>query len=241
MFIDAVLVDLIGRIYEAAIGAEDWELALGRLSHIVDGRMTTLHRFQPQRCRPAMGDPEQPPAVSRPAGLPPIQLPVGAVVVDGVPAADQAGAGAAFYREALRPRGFLTGFYRLGLDRCRLAPVLTVCRPRRTAGWGERQSAILRIVAPRFDRALAVERRRGRAAAEWAAGVLPPAPASLTQRERDCLLLVARGASTKEAARRLGLSIHTVEGHIKSVNRKLQATSRTGAVATALALGLLDR
>jgi len=239
MFAETILVDLVGRFYEAAIGTEDWEAVLLRLSQLLDGRTITLHRFQPRRHSPT-GDPDRSPASGRPPGPPPIRLPIGSVAINGVPRPDQAGAGAVFYREVLRPRGLSTGLYRLGLDPYRSTPVLTVCRARRDTGWTERQSAILGTIAPHFDRALVVERRLGHGAAEWAAGALPPEPATLTRRERDCLLLIARGASTKEAARRLGLSIHTVEGHVKSVIRKLQATSRTGAVATAMALGLLN-
>jgi DNA-binding NarL/FixJ family response regulator len=62
------------------------------------------------------------------------------------------------------------------------------------------------------------------------AGVLPP-PADpeldqLTARERDVLRLIARGYAYKEVARRLNLSVKTVETHVSSVLRKLQLSSR---------------
>ena len=57
------------------------------------------------------------------------------------------------------------------------------------------------------------------------------APASaeldqLTPREREVLRLIARGHTYKEVARRLVISIKTVETHVSSVLRKLQLSSR---------------
>jgi len=62
------------------------------------------------------------------------------------------------------------------------------------------------------------------------AGALPP-PSDpeldqLTARERDVLRLIARGYAYKEVARRLNLSVKTVETHVSSVLRKLQLSSR---------------
>ncbi|HEY3140391.1 MAG TPA: response regulator transcription factor [Acidimicrobiales bacterium] len=48
----------------------------------------------------------------------------------------------------------------------------------------------------------------------------------LTPREREVLRLIARGYTYKELARRLGVSIKTVETHVSSVLRKLQLSSR---------------
>jgi DNA-binding NarL/FixJ family response regulator len=48
----------------------------------------------------------------------------------------------------------------------------------------------------------------------------------LTARERDVLRLIARGYAYKEVARRLNLSVKTVETHVSSVLRKLQLSSR---------------
>jgi DNA-binding CsgD family transcriptional regulator len=67
---------------------------------------------------------------------------------------------------------------------------------------------------------------------------VPGSPA-LTPRERDCLALIAHGASSKGIARRLTLSVHTVNKHVEAAMRKLQASSRSQAVVTALALGLI--
>ena len=48
----------------------------------------------------------------------------------------------------------------------------------------------------------------------------------LTTREREVLRHIARGFTYKEVARRLHLSVKTVETHVSSVLRKLQLSSR---------------
>jgi DNA-binding NarL/FixJ family response regulator len=48
----------------------------------------------------------------------------------------------------------------------------------------------------------------------------------ITPREREVLRLLARGYTYKEIARRLEVSIKTVETHVSSVLRKLQLSSR---------------
>ena len=48
----------------------------------------------------------------------------------------------------------------------------------------------------------------------------------ITPREREVLRLLARGYTYKEIARRLEVSIKTVESHASSVLRKLQLSSR---------------
>jgi len=48
----------------------------------------------------------------------------------------------------------------------------------------------------------------------------------LTPREREVLRLIARGYAYKEVARRLTLSVKTIETHVSSVLRKLQLSSR---------------
>jgi DNA-binding NarL/FixJ family response regulator len=55
---------------------------------------------------------------------------------------------------------------------------------------------------------------------------LDPELDQLTPREREVLRLIARGYTYKELARRLGVSIKTVETHVSSVLRKLQLSSR---------------
>lgn len=48
----------------------------------------------------------------------------------------------------------------------------------------------------------------------------------LTPREQEVLQLIARGYLYKEIARRLGISVKTVEAHASSVLRKLQLSTR---------------
>jgi LuxR family transcriptional regulator, maltose regulon positive regulatory protein len=61
----------------------------------------------------------------------------------------------------------------------------------------------------------------------------------LSQRELEVLRLVAQGLSNGEISKRLFLSLSTVKGHNLRIFAKLQAHSRTEAVARARELGLL--
>jgi DNA-binding NarL/FixJ family response regulator len=62
---------------------------------------------------------------------------------------------------------------------------------------------------------------------------------TLTAREREVLALLIEGASNKEIARALALSIHTVKFHIAALTEKLGARSRVEAVAIAIRSGLI--
>jgi len=57
-------------------------------------------------------------------------------------------------------------------------------------------------------------------------GPVDPELDQLTQREREVLRHIARGFTYKEVARRLHLSVKTVETHVSSVLRKLQLSNR---------------
>lgn len=48
----------------------------------------------------------------------------------------------------------------------------------------------------------------------------------LSTREKDVLRLIARGFAYKQVARKLGISVKTVETHVSSVLRKLQLSNR---------------
>jgi DNA-binding CsgD family transcriptional regulator len=61
----------------------------------------------------------------------------------------------------------------------------------------------------------------------------------LTPREIQVLTLLAQGASNKEIARRLGISVHTAKFHVGQLLDKLDAIGRTDAVAHAARLGVL--
>jgi DNA-binding NarL/FixJ family response regulator len=62
---------------------------------------------------------------------------------------------------------------------------------------------------------------------------------SLTPREIEVLAAMADGASNKVIARRLGISFHTAKFHVASILAKLDADSRTEAVALAARQGLV--
>lgn len=62
---------------------------------------------------------------------------------------------------------------------------------------------------------------------------------ALSPREREVLALLIEGASNKEIARALALSVHTVKFHIAALTEKLGARSRVEAVAIAIRSGLM--
>jgi DNA-binding NarL/FixJ family response regulator len=73
--------------------------------------------------------------------------------------------------------------------------------------------------------------------AEFTARRDPSAPApqlaELTDRERDVLLLVARGLSNAEIAGRLVISPLTAKSHVRNIQRKLDCHDRAALVALA--------
>jgi len=92
--------------------------------------------------------------------------------------------------------------------------------------------------------------RVGRLAADAADAVLAaagqrrakrrPGPAGLTPREIEVLTLIARGASTRQAARSLGITEKTAETHIERIYAKTGASTRSTATLFAMRHGLLD-
>ena len=66
------------------------------------------------------------------------------------------------------------------------------------------------------------------------------AQSALSEREREILQLLAEGYHTEEVGRRIGLSVETVKSDTKRVIAKLQADTRTHAVAIALRRALID-
>ncbi len=59
----------------------------------------------------------------------------------------------------------------------------------------------------------------------------------LTRREAEVLQVSSQGAGEKDAARQLGISIHTVRIHIENAKRKLEARSKTHAIMLATQTG----
>ena len=74
-------------------------------------------------------------------------------------------------------------------------------------------------------------KKRGTAAGE---------PVALSDRELEVLALVAEGATSNEIAIQLNLSVKTIAYHVEAIFAKLDARSRTHAVALALRQGILS-
>ena len=71
----------------------------------------------------------------------------------------------------------------------------------------------------------------------------PPGPVreapTLTEREQEVLRCLQTRLTTREITGELYISMNTLKSHLKSINRKLGASSRSDAVARARTLGLL--
>jgi DNA-binding NarL/FixJ family response regulator len=93
------------------------------------------------------------------------------------------------------------------------------------AGGSPISTAIARHLLRRF--------RRGGASAPEEGG------AHLTAREVEVLEVVSRGYSNAEIGALLGVSLHTVNSHIKNIYRKLAVRSRSAAVFEAVQQGLI--
>lgn len=62
----------------------------------------------------------------------------------------------------------------------------------------------------------------------------------LTERESEVLHLLARGAARKQMASKLGISVNSIDTHMKSIYRKLDVSSQAEAINVALRSGLVD-
>lgn len=101
--------------------------------------------------------------------------------------------------------------------------------------WGqklERRSDKLIFLAHAFHEAV---RQR------FAGFVRSPADCILSKRELECLRWAAAGKTTKDVADILGIAQETVRIYFKRAIRKVDATSRTQAVASAYEMGLLSQ
>jgi LuxR family transcriptional regulator, quorum-sensing system regulator BjaR1 len=67
----------------------------------------------------------------------------------------------------------------------------------------------------------------------------PVPPAGLTDRERQCLSLIARGLSDREIGSELGIAAPTAHEHFENAKRKLLVRTRAHAVAVAVSLGII--
>jgi DNA-binding CsgD family transcriptional regulator len=245
---DRTVSDLICRTYDAALGDEDWTLLIERLMRAVGGKAALLR----WRGRPAM------PALTINMDLavqqvydayycrldpfwPQIRrLPPGSAVDDCALMSAQALERTEFYQGFMVPNGLGAGLSWYGLDPGGQPVALYIVSPsRQPSGTGE-ALRLLSVLAPHLSRAVTIEGRLAAARLRTASSDSAPRPPALSPRERDCLARVARGVSSKGIARQLALSVDTINEYIGSAMRKLQASSRTEAVATALFLGLLN-
>ena len=87
---------------------------------------------------------------------------------------------------------------------------------RRRRYFDERDLAMLRMVEPAIRRLV-----------RESAG--PPRPGLLSPSEREVLALVSTGASNREVAEELFVTVHTVRKHLENAYRKLGVTNRTAA------------
>ncbi|MGV6875085.1 response regulator transcription factor, partial [Pseudochelatococcus sp. B33] len=69
----------------------------------------------------------------------------------------------------------------------------------------------------------------------------PASAAALTTREQDVLLLLAQGASNRDAAQALEISERTVETHRKNIKKKLGIATTAGLIRYAIDNGLVGR
>lgn len=90
-----------------------------------------------------------------------------------------------------------------------------------------------RLGGPEAEAVLAAAGHRRRKLQTW--------PAGLTNREVEVLRLVVRGASSREAAAELQVSVKTIGNHLEHIYAKLGVTNRVGAGMYAMQHGLVDR
>ena len=78
--------------------------------------------------------------------------------------------------------------------------------------------------------------------AEMLKGAVPAVPdlRALTEREREVLILLARGSSTKEIAASLDIGVRTVETHRANLMRKLGVRSVALLTQVAIREGIID-
>ena len=137
------------------------------------------------------------------------------------------------YRETLRPTWFEYQVV-ITFDIPGKIVVMTVNRP---TDFTDKELTLLRLVAPQI--ALAYRNALAFAELKQAAARTIPAPKDLQQigltvREGEVLHWVIQGKRDKEVADILSASPRTIHNHLRSILRKLNAETRTGAALEAL-------
>ncbi len=104
------------------------------------------------------------------------------------------------------------------------------------------EEAIVGAVREVLDGGAPINPRVARLVLQMFASRVPPGKHEygLSSREREVLDLMVQGLTKKETAARLRLSYHTVDNHLRSIYGKLQVHTRGGAVAKAVAEGILS-
>ncbi|WP_370963500.1 LuxR C-terminal-related transcriptional regulator [Amycolatopsis sp. cg9] len=126
--------------------------------------------------------------------------------------------GLPFYTDFYRPRGTVDQLLCVVQVDDRHGRVLTLSRSR--PGFSARDHDLVELLTPHLAQAFA---RHERPAVRPVPGTAP----ELTAREQQVADLVARAATDREIARRLGISPRTVQKHLQRIYRKLDVTSRT--------------
>jgi DNA-binding CsgD family transcriptional regulator len=247
---DEELADLIGGIYDAALGDSAWPSILARLAARLGGDSIVLNHSGLRGSEGGIVTVGIDPAWLSPYDahfrainplLPPIRLLTrgSTVFTDRMllprPVLDRS----EFYNDFLAPQdlhstlGLATG------DPPSQPALVALWRSRHRPPWDDREIRLLRRLGLHLGRALRIDRHlaaEARHRAALAATMITP----LSLRERHCLAWIARGATSRIAAGELGLSVLTVDDYIASAMAKLGAVTRAEAVALALMLGPLD-
>jgi DNA-binding CsgD family transcriptional regulator len=238
---------LVGGVYDAALGEDEWSSVLKRMLRLLGGESTALHPTPSPSARDGsvrVGcDPDFTPLYNdyyhRIMPLAPLvpRLRRARVFMGCAAMPEQAFLRSEFYNDYVRPQGKSSFMFWIDADDRGLRSHLSFWRSRRRSDWAEPELRVLAAVGPHLGRALEIQRRLAAAAPRGASA----APSGLlAPQERACLAGVARGFSSKQIARQLVLSMHTVNAYLASAKRKLKAASRSEAVAMALSAGLLD-
>jgi len=144
--------------------------------------------------------------------------------------------GSGYHRGLSGPAIPATGRILAAADACHAMteprPHRPALSPRQAAGELRREVRSGRLAADAVDAVLAAA---GQHRAKRRAG-----PAGLTPREIEVLTLIARGASTRQVARTLGITAKTAETHIERIYAKTGAATRSAATLFAMQHGLLD-
>jgi DNA-binding CsgD family transcriptional regulator len=70
--------------------------------------------------------------------------------------------------------------------------------------------------------------------------ILQPALSTLSLREAEILVWIARGRTDDQIALLLDISVNTVDFHVRNIFRKLDVNSRVAAVAIAMSYGMIN-